>query len=361
MKTKDSRKTNIEMLRFIGSLIILTYHSTLLTGAENYYFSKGYLCVELYFMLSGYFLLRHIREKNINGQYGSDLMKWSSHYTIRKLKGTFPYVVVGTIICYIWRYICLRDVWTLQDMINEICFFPYEVTLLNLSGLSPVFADTPLWYLSALLIVMPIVGYVMARFEDVYEGWMSWMLPILIYGWMFLRYGGVNCWGNDRVFLLGAIRALAGLTLGGGLYLFSNQIKEKNFSRTSTKIMMSLAEILGYIAMFCGMNGKIITADSVIIGIIFFTLALSLSGMGITEYLDSRFFRWLGSLSLPIFCIHWGVLLMVEEFLVSWCYFSKLMFSMVATVFIAAILQAVVTGFRGYLFNRTKRVTEENE
>ena len=60
---KNSRTYSLDILKFILSIIILIYHYNLYVFGKIT-FKGGYLCVELFFLITGYFLILSASNKD---------------------------------------------------------------------------------------------------------------------------------------------------------------------------------------------------------------------------------------------------------------------------------------------------------
>ena len=169
MKTAE-KNSWIELLRFIGCLAVMCIHIFLL-GRENDYPFYGAICwVDFFFLLSGYFSARHYSE--------SPKSSFSPiRYTLKKFGRFLPYVIIGTVIATI-IFIVKYDLNFIESA-KFLLYLPIQIMCLSLTGVmpggnmeagsviisdsftAPLVYDTPLWYLNALLIALPIVLYIL--------------------------------------------------------------------------------------------------------------------------------------------------------------------------------------------------------
>lgn len=60
MMTKKKRNGKIDFLKFIMSLIVITYHFGNAVNYENEWFCKGYIAVEFFFIVSGFLFAKSL-------------------------------------------------------------------------------------------------------------------------------------------------------------------------------------------------------------------------------------------------------------------------------------------------------------
>lgn len=92
------RNTMIDLWRFIAAIAILLHHAGEL-GIHKSISGNGYLFVEFFFMLSGYYTYRHLRNKT-GGESGNPIGD-SFWYIIKKFGAYLPYTIPAILIQYI--------------------------------------------------------------------------------------------------------------------------------------------------------------------------------------------------------------------------------------------------------------------
>lgn len=87
----------VELCRFLACYVIFSYHA----GGR---FTTGWIFVEFFFMLSGYFAIKHL--VRMEGKI-ENKATYPIQYTIDKFKRLLPYTTVGFVAdCLIsaWKY-----------------------------------------------------------------------------------------------------------------------------------------------------------------------------------------------------------------------------------------------------------------
>lgn len=342
MKTKNYY---VELLRFIFCVMILFHHTGLLPFEGNQLLPSGGVIADAFFMITGYFACKHIDQ--MVGKPEAP-MGYAVKYTINKLLRTLPYVIAGVIIAYAFDLTHLEAGATVGTYFSKFWNMTAEILLLPMTGVVRTdlvsYMDAPLWYLSALLLALPVVMYVAMRFEDTFKNYIVWFAPMLLEGWMVKTYGGALPWSDYAGFVhSGAIRGIAGITLGCGVYYASKKMSSIWVDITTAKrVVVTVIELLLLIVLVANIYRGVNTYDEIAtIYIIALMLALTLSEITYTSRLQLGSFGYLGSLSLPVYCIHWGVFRWVGAYLGSLGFVADLSIAIGACLIIAIVMVTV--------------------
>ena len=275
----------------------MSHHLYVLGATGNY---LGYSCwawVDYYYLLTGFFTAKHFKINQGHKYVSENLSKDVMCYTLKKFKSFAPYVLVAVLVQYIIELCSYalngHIVYGLRNIVVDM---PYEILCLSSTGL--VYAKlAPIWYLSAMLIALPIVIYCMLKFKDIWYI-ASWVIPILYYG----RYGlnTAREWPNDM------LRAFICITLGTFVYLLAVELNKVKIHSNAKKIAFTVCEIgcwmfTAYITIFNKNMLNFLVLLWVVHCVIMF------SGKSMTYSVRSRFFIYLGELSLPMFLTHWAI------------------------------------------------------
>ncbi|MCM1333972.1 MAG: acyltransferase family protein [Bacteroides sp.] len=280
----------IEVLRFVFALIVLMCHSHgLRPVGENYPFAGGYIAVEFFLILSGYFAVKHI-----DGGKRVSAGKVAFDYTTKQFKKLFPVVAISVVIHYM--------VFFLNGEIDaqDLPYMLYEILLLPQSGIYKIFLNLPLWYLSAYLICMPLFLYFWGRFRDFFFHIGSILTPLLIYGFICRNCVHLDIWSFASGYpFIGLFRVFAGLCMGAVCYRISLSLKKSRVYQTGGLF------ILGLVIMYTAFFFKTY-ADY------FLVLAMTLALAGIfagneRRPLKNGFSLFLGKYSVYLYCSHWTI------------------------------------------------------
>ncbi len=334
---ENRRNEYIELLRFVLCVMIFIHHSGHVTGGAVTLLPSGGLIGDAFFMLTGYYAVRHIvsrmgkiRAGEYSGTPAGDEISgrpllYCIKYTLRKLIRLFPYMAFGTVIIYILEYIndirlngsvATADILhRLRDMLIELLYLPLTGLMGEISALN--YRNAPMWYLSALLIALPVVMYLCIRLNKVFRYVLVWAVPICIQIFMLMYFGGVLPWQQFAgPISSGYIRGISSLLMGGGIYYVSEFIKGRyDEDKHAAQRIFSVAEVVLLIVFFgCVIVGVTGCFELLALYVIEMMFMLSLSGITYSSRLSLKCAGYLGRLSLPIYCIHWGIYRWVASF-----------------------------------------------
>lgn len=281
----------VELTRFVGMLLIMSHHLYHIGYKGNYTFKNCWVWVDFYFILTGAFTARHYAKTDSIADCGGEALR----YTVKKFKRFMPCVLLAVFV----QYSILATDFLLKGSIKNAILafknFPFEAMLLSSTGIvSPLLA--PIWYLSAMLITMPILVYCLTKWKDLWKI-ASWIIPALYFG-----HNGVNtvrAWPNDFV------RAFACMSLGVFVFYMSDQIAGKKW-KEKTRALLTFVELACFAA---SLYISILNKDAMNLMELFFAVQcmIMLSGESYTGRISGRVWDYLGSISLPMFLFHWTV------------------------------------------------------
>lgn len=256
----------VELCRFLACYVIFSYHA----GGR---FTTGWIFVEFFFMLSGYFAIKHL--VRMEGKI-ENKATYPIQYTIDKFKRLLPYTTVGFVAD------CLISAWKYQftgmELVKWILYLPVNLFYLAGTGMMP--ADVPisdtvqtsyimggaLWYICAMFVAMPVMMYLYLYLGKKIGPWLISFLPMLLYGYLIICDGTVNGWHADHgAFLAVDLRALAGMLAGGLIYVLSERIRRYRYKPVGTALL-TLAELslLAFVLCFACTSG--FSQDGLLIG-----------------------------------------------------------------------------------------------
>lgn len=313
---KKMRNGYIELIRFIFCMIIVLHHSEFLIPPEKQPFPLGGMVADGFFLIIGYFAMRHSESVLVTEHE----MAHSIRYTFDKIKKLFPYAFVGTTLIY------LRDfhqftkgtasdsiLYIIQDYIYEIFFLPMT-GIMNIDNVSKL-RNAPVWFVSSMMIALPLVMYLSLKFKDVFKNYLVWLLPAIIYGAECSAIGGIVDWGSKLLcFYTGLVRGFCDICIGCLLYILAEKLKTLSF-KTPSKILLTVCEIsLMVFSIYMMSVGYNSYNQIFLLLVLALSLMLSLSEVTFTAKIHGQFFEELGFLSMPIFTLHWPLYWYVQRY-----------------------------------------------
>ena len=163
------RKYGVELFRFIMSIIVCLHHFRLYSDALPY--GGGYLAVDFFFILSGYFLYMHGKRNEKNNERKP--LKQTVQYAWGRYKRLYTqYIVVFFI--YIVVYL---GVWGISWGRKYTSSFVLKMLMLDAIYVREQSSIMPQgWYCSSLLVASAVIYYLFARFG---KKFMRYIMPVL--------------------------------------------------------------------------------------------------------------------------------------------------------------------------------------
>lgn len=251
IKVKNSL---IELFRFLFALWVLYYHSFVPYKGEM--FGQGYLAVEFFFVLSGFFLMRSI-DKYIHRPTKEGLLSFLKH----RFKSIAIPFLIGEVFVLIYSFVF---------EISYNLFFGY------------------LWYIRDLFIAMTCI-FLLRKYikkEKTFYIILATASLISFFGFLWLP---IFAWPS------GPFRSSAAIPLG----IFAALVPQIKF-KEKTNIVLPL---VGFILSALGCISIIALPDKNLLLSYILVIVGYPSLMYFTNqiHFSNKFFDWLGSLSFPIY------------------------------------------------------------
>lgn len=236
VSTKSKRNSLIEFYRFLFAMWVVYYHGYFFLP-KTQYFSSGYLAVDFFFMLTGYFIM-----KDIIKQSDQSLIKGVINLVWKKLKPLGVTLIISLFFALVYFFLNLQDLgspWGFMWYIKWLIIVPVLFYLLYRA-----LPNKKLFYIAIAAIVC--VSYVLQA--------------TLFYG-------------------VGILRGLTGIGLGVLLSLIpKNNLKIKNFN---LNFVFSGLFIIATVLFAC-FNYKMQNPDHLFIlclapGLLYFTSCVTIS------------------------------------------------------------------------------------
>lgn len=231
------RNGYIALWKYIFAIVIVFFHCRALFpnwGIPVFYL--GYLGVEFYFIVAGYYLAKKTLEIKKNpDKIGEETF----NFILDKLKRFMPYIVIAFVICMPIRAYYLD--WSISEILNSV----WNLLLIRNLGIGKVYVMNHLWYIVTMLISMGILYPILRKFKENYIYIFSPIISILGLAYMFklgtlgLTYDTWNGYVN-----IGLIRAFVELNIGLYIYIIVDKINKINYTRITKYIITIISQIL---------------------------------------------------------------------------------------------------------------------
>lgn len=305
-KTKSNYNGEIDLLKFLFSLIIVAYHSKYIPAlTDNAPFTYGFTCVEFFFMVSGFFMASSSRKYD-----GTKIGKSTFDFILRKVKPLYIPFCFAFIVAFAVREagFFLNDGYTLVKMLKDLTASVGEILLLMKTGVT--FGKTfngPTWYIGAMFIAMAILLPLLLKYREWFLNIGSLVIAILFYGYAYTVKHTLNYVEWSGFTTMAIIRAVAGIALGCFIYSLTERLKTRGTELKKTgKVLLYLVEfaLLGLILTIMWFEGKN-NFDFVAVVYMFFMLVIVFSGLtGVKDVLPNKLCSVLGDFSLYLYLCH---------------------------------------------------------
>ena len=324
---KNKRNSYIELERFLACLGILLYHAGIM--------KTGWIFVEFFFLLTGYFAMRHFSAKREAGDFSGKGHTWYPlSYTFGKFKTVFPYTTISILL--VWLIELVRWRLTGMGLIKWFLYLPTNLLLLSGFGVqaygfeiqdgitAPRMLNPHLWYVCCMLTVLILVAFFLMYMKKS-RVLVCFLLPLLCYGALILADGTLDGWHDSFLgFFACDLRALGGILLGCFGWHAAEWLGRKKLG-SGIRILLAAAEILSFVFVFALSWVSDTPSDMLKILLLFVSVTISMSGQTWTSGCDLGLFRFLGKLSLPVYCIQYAVIIALDGHFVS--HYSLIVFA----------------------------------
>ena len=222
-----SRNGFVELCRFVFMMGIVSHHSMFLTDDLNKVpILGGYISVEFFFILTGYFM--YSSHKRLTDRTNSVVFRI---YT--KFKRFYPYFLVAWCAVFVLKHIESGST-QISALFWDFIYGIPQLFFLQCTGLAGVgyVYDGPTWFVSALLVSMLIVYFLMHVGEKYFGEMIAPALILICYGLVIIINGSLGS-VHEWVFFLqaGSLRAIGGLCLGGFCCYIVNSIPQHSLTK----------------------------------------------------------------------------------------------------------------------------------
>lgn len=231
----------VELLRFLFCTMIVVHHSYRMYGDNKIYAPTGYMGVEFFFVVTGYYMMRKIdcdkSEKNIGVA--------TKQYILPKYKKMMIVLFYSILASICIQYIsgCNMD-WK-NNLIGSIP----ELLMLQMVGIGYYFPTGAAWYLSAMFLALIILYPLALRYKSSYVYIIAPCISIILMGYILRSMGNIgNAPGQDLGFLkVGVWRAFADIAMGNILWSVSERLKIVIERCKRLEWLLGIVEVGGYL------------------------------------------------------------------------------------------------------------------
>lgn len=304
---KTSKNYEIEFFKLLFTVAILVFHSKLITCADGNpnLLPKGYLGVEFFFMVSGYFMAMSVERQAQQGRKQSPFQ-----FVFQRGWRLMPALLFGFILSFVVRN-CVLEPKSARDIWIALTYAIPEATMTGYIGVNfnSQYYNGPTWYISAMLCTMFVLYPLLRKHREKFGCYIAPILAVACYSYISFKNGDMAVLREWLGFIIGStLRACGGLSLGITVYYICEKAKNSSVKlNLGGKIVVQLLEIaIGlvlYMYMHRAYNEDYHYASDYMFIFFCFILLIIVFGKDVdtNKIFGIKPLQWLYELSLPIY------------------------------------------------------------
>lgn len=296
-----SRMVQLDGLRGIAAFMILFYHLDMVFRIGGP-FRRGYLYVDLFFLLSG-FVLAVSTEKKLLAGIGAAEFTWA------RFKRLWPLVAVGAGVAAIRAFVI-----GMADPLTLLWWLALDLAMVpSLAGAGPFYRyNGPQWTLFYELLANFIHALLLKKVPT----WVLPMLALLLGGWLVhtVQAHGSDTMGVNAPTWATWWNALPRVGFSYVLGVWIGRHYKQGLRSPGLPWWLALALPIAGIAVVPSLPLSTQSGDLLFV-IGFLPVVMWLVAMSSPPAAMAKPLEWLGTYSLPVYCVHLTVLVWTSELL----------------------------------------------
>ncbi len=260
---QEQRNYGISVLKLFMTISVFVSHTA--TYAENsrmfteWFCSAeqmGWVAVHTFFIISGFLMINSYLKHLQNKSNGTGSGKEAMNFVLNKAKGLILPFWLSLFIGWT-RYICVyirKGNIDAVSIIRTLIKGVPEVLMIKSCGVEAGMSsiNVPAWYISAMLIAMLPLAYIMIKNVDSYLYVIAPFSALVLYAYMFKQdIPFMNSKFTDAFLYGGLIRALCGLCFGAVSFTVYIKLCE-TINNKPRRILITVTKIFLYTIIFIG-------------------------------------------------------------------------------------------------------------
>jgi peptidoglycan/LPS O-acetylase OafA/YrhL len=314
----DQFITNLTPMRGIAAILVVIFHFEIvlvlfLPRDISRFFSKCYLMVDLFFIMSGFIIYHVYGEFFKRDIYTTTFNK----YIRARLARVYP-LHIFTLILTIVMVVSQHFKW---DEFFNLHAIPTHMLMLQSFGFHSIYTwNVPAWSISAefaAYIIFPVFAFLICRSKIIAPIIISTLI-IFIYWLLAFKFSKANGTTGphnlDLTYDYGYLRGIAGFLAGGMIYQL--YLKKIFYFLRADAILIILSALL-FACLHFGVT------DLVFIPVFLLLVLSAAYNTGrVKKFLSNRFLQWLGNISYSVYLMQFPLMLLVigslPHFGISW-------------------------------------------
>lgn len=249
----STRNGNIEILRFFMCVMVVLFHADISVHNVNIG-GGGFLAVEFFFMITGYFLAQKL--KPVEGNYVShrsilEICNESWVNIKKRIEEVYPVFIMSFLVSALLEVIG-NDQSLTHDMLL-LTLSPFTCLFLISFGYPTTGHMLVSWYLSSLFFAQWLLYPFVRIYYNIYVKYIAPVICILIVGTYASYFGTLDVTSAEIGFIRGGcLRAIVMISMGMVVYELSCKLREIHFTVTGIRLL-TITEIFMWMAVFAGM------------------------------------------------------------------------------------------------------------
>lgn len=290
MNNKNIKLHNgeISILKFLFALLILAFH----LGGFYDKFNYGYIGVEFFFIVSGFFFCKNLLNKKVKD---SEIPSTTYEYLKKNFLKFISYYLILYLLAIPISF--LIDKFSVIDFVSAffgLFSLPVPNIKLGIYGIT--------WYINAMILIEFILYPLLLKFKDKIVYIVSPVVIFFSLSFLLINYGIIgDPWQSTTFCFKGIVRALMDINIGIFMYGIIDKLKDTKLTEFS-RFIITILEIIGYILVAYLSNKHTVVVEFAMLLIIILCLFVTLSEKDyLNEFSNNKFFYYLEKLSLPIY------------------------------------------------------------
>lgn len=283
-KTIQQKNSSIEFYRFLFTIVICLHHSTMFIGEQSW-LKHGYICVEFFFILSGYFLYNSFSKEKAHS---------TTKYVLKRVERLWPEYAVAAILAILSRGVFLND-FNLSKAINELLMVR-NTGLFRLGGY-----NYPTWYIPVMFVCGIFIYGMLTVWNTQYKRIIAPFIILIGYTYIWGLETGIENWRYTAFFSIPMIRGMCGMSIG---VLIGAFVDGESFSIIN-KFSATVIELVSLVFIVVGITTNMV--DDMVTIVAFSSLVLvTVKQSGCLSNLLSKMNIWnkLGKYTYSIYLNH---------------------------------------------------------
>lgn len=252
MKRSQSYIGEFDLWKLIAAIVIVIHHSSYLpVQVEHTYLQGGSILVELFFLISGFFLAKSALREGPSTS-GEELGKETWRFLRKKAGAIYPYLLFAVAVGVIVKTL-LNGQNFLQLIKNGIRTLVEFLFLRSAGWGKELFAPQD-WYLSAMLLAMLILYPCIRKWGRGFVRIVCPLIAAFLLGYLYQKFGHFRAPDTFVTFFnKGFLRGLAEISLGCFCYEAAQWVRQFSLTRFA-KLLCALVEYGSLLAIIAYAN-----------------------------------------------------------------------------------------------------------